>query len=425
MRSFHSLIAISVLLTLLSLAPLFGGGQEEIDDDVTTIEFLSLFTGPDGETIESMVEEYNQTAGAEAGIHVDMLTAPHGDYYTQLTVQVASGEGPNIAINHSDRISGYVREGALLELEDSLLAEMGIRGEDFVPALWDAGEVDGVRYALPIDAFPQHLYYNPEMFAEAGLDPDAPPETLDELVEVAQALTNHDDDQWGLWFPMSGGWAGRTFLSVYWQFESDLLNDGNTAVSANFESAAEETLTVLGDLIHEYQVTNPDADDFEANAAQMADNKLGIIWAQITHIAALEELDFDFHTAALPTIGSQPASFALGHNFVLPQGPQQTEDRVQATYHFMDWFNANSIPWAEGGKVPSSQVVIDSSEFQELTRMHVVAQTMDHVVMPPLIPEGPEIMSAIVENVEAFYGGVTDVSETVRNMADEINAALD
>lgn len=420
---------ITSAIALVGVVPLFAGGEGETagpDDGVVTLEFLSLFAGPDGTTIDAMVNEYNESAGADAGIYVDILTTPHADYYTRLTVSVASGEGPNIAINHSDRVLGYVAEDALLPLDENQLAQMGIREEDFVPALWQAGAHEGERYALPIDAFPQHLFYNRQMFEEAGFDPDTPPQTLDELVDVAQAMTDGSGDKWGFWFPMSGAWAGRTFLSVYWQFEDDLLNADNSAVSDGFISAAERTLELLGDFIHEYEIVDPDASDFDAQAALMGQNRLGIILAQITHINALLELDdLDLGGAALPTFGDRPAAFALGHNFVLPRGPQQSDEKVEAAYHFFDWFSRNSLAWVEGGKIPASQIVMDTDEFRSLPVQSAVGAAMDHVKMPPLIPAGPSIHNAIVENVEAYYGGVSSISETARNMARDINDVLD
>src|SRR5262249_59312701 len=56
------------------------------------------------------------------------------------------------------------------------------------------------------------LYYNADQFREAGLDPDRPPQTWDDLVAAAKKLTKREGDRvtrWGILMPSNydyGGW---------------------------------------------------------------------------------------------------------------------------------------------------------------------------------------------------------------------------
>lgn len=66
--------------------------------------------------------------------------------------------------------------------------------ENVVDYMRDIGIYDGVRYGVPQEAGNfQQLYINVDMFKEAGLDPDSPPKTLEELKETAAKLTKYDD----------------------------------------------------------------------------------------------------------------------------------------------------------------------------------------------------------------------------------------
>ena len=56
-------------------------------------------------------------------------------------------------------------------------------------------------YGVPMQYNLQYLYYNKDLFEEAGLDPEQPPTTMEELAEDAKKLTNPDKNQYGIGFP--------------------------------------------------------------------------------------------------------------------------------------------------------------------------------------------------------------------------------
>lgn len=62
------------------------------------------------------------------------------------------------------------------------------RDEPLVAAVEAAFTVDGVLQAAPFTVSVPLLYYDREAFARAGLDPDAPPRTFDELADTARRL---------------------------------------------------------------------------------------------------------------------------------------------------------------------------------------------------------------------------------------------
>ena len=84
----------------------------------------------------------------------------------------------------------YINAGYLQALpEDAFNPEM--IEKDFFP-LVSAAKVDGKYYALPTAVRSLALIWNKDLFKKAGLDPEIPPKTLDELVEYAQKLTRYD-----------------------------------------------------------------------------------------------------------------------------------------------------------------------------------------------------------------------------------------
>ena len=385
----------------------------------TTVDFWSPFTGPDGETIEAMVESFNNTTGQEEGVEVNLLIVPWDEYYTKLTVAMASRQAPNLAIAHSHRIAGFAAEGALAPFTSEQLELAGIKGEDFIPALWNAGEIDGSRYAVPIDAFPRHLFYNRALFEQAGLDPDQPPQDLASLTEDAQSISDLGDDIYGLYFAQEGSWVARDFYAIYWQFADDLLAPDMTSVSADFEQAATKTLELMTKFKGDGLTPQQNLD----YAPLFLQGKLGIVFAQITDLPLFQNVaDFDYGVAPFPTLGDQSATFALGHNFIIPLG--QNDEALAADMAFVRWFSENSLDWTKGGKVPASFTVLNSPEFADLTDQSMVASQLDTMRLPPTIAQQPTVDRIVQETIEAVYAGRLSVEAAVAQMSQDIDEAL-
>lgn len=387
----------------------------------TTVDFWSPFTGPDGEVIEAMVETFNSTTGEDAEVQINLLIVPWDEYYTKLTVALSSGRAPNLAIAHSHRIAGFVEEGALAPFDPAALEEADIQAEDYIPVLWNAGEMEGAQYAVPIDAFPRHLYYNKELFEQAGLDPESPPQNLEELVDAAQKVSELGDDVYGLFFRLGGAWVARDFYTIYWQFANDLLASDMQSVSPEFEEAAIKTLEILTSFINEHQVApTVDIEEYESPFLQ---DKIGVAFSQITELPLFRDAsDLEYGVAPFPLLGDQQATFALGHNFILPVG--QDEEDLAASLTFIEWFSQNSLEWARGGKVPASFAVLESPEFAELEDQHVVASQLDYMKLPPTIAKQPTIDRIVQETIEQVYAGRLSINEAVSNMATQINSTL-
>ncbi|SFC19538.1 ABC-type glycerol-3-phosphate transport system, substrate-binding protein [Nocardioides terrae] len=105
---------------------------------------------------------------------------------------------------------------------------------------------DGKVYGLPSDVYANALHYNRELFTQAGLDPDKPPTTWDELRADAKAIT----DKTGvagygeMTKSNTGGWILSTLTyAMGGRMESE---DGKTATLDN--PASEQALQLLHDM---------------------------------------------------------------------------------------------------------------------------------------------------------------------------------
>jgi multiple sugar transport system substrate-binding protein len=265
------------------------------------------------------------------------------------------------------------------------------------------------------------MYYNKELFREAGLDPDNPPTNLEGLIDAGQRITDHSQGVWGLWFAKSGSWVARDFYSVYWQFEPNLLSEDQRSVSPGFGEAARQALEVMSAFINEYEISPAEPADFEL----FVQDRVGMAFSQITHLLLLEQTPgLDFASAPFPQFGEHPATFALGHNFVMPRGRDQSEERVNASLVFFDWFANHSLEWVAGGKVPASLVTLQDERFTGLTNQVVAASQLEYMKLPPAILQMPAINEVVIETLEELYARRINVDQAVDQMINRINQAL-
>jgi len=70
-----------------------GGSDENTSSGVIELEFWNGFTGPDGEGMQKLVDQFNQEYAGK--IRVKMQRLPWGEFYDKIVTAVASGKAPD------------------------------------------------------------------------------------------------------------------------------------------------------------------------------------------------------------------------------------------------------------------------------------------------------------------------------------------
>jgi len=389
-----------------------------------TIDFWTLFSGPDGAAIDALVKEFNATAGKETGTTVNLLIIPFDDFNTKLSVAIASRKPPALTVVNSDQVPVYANQKALDPYTAEELTAAGINKDDYVPAAWNAGSFDGQQYGVPISIFPRSIYYNKDLFAKAGLDPEKAPATYDELMADAKALQGLGDGTYGLYYQLSGTGTFRNFYSIYWQYEDSLYNADMTDVSPTFKETATKVLTQLKSFT-DAGVT-PTKDIGQEVTKLFAQNKVGIAVMQITDLAvyqaAAKDLGLNFGIAGFPTFGTKPAVFAMAHEFLIPRGT--SPDARKDALAFIKWIGAHGVDWAKTGKVSPQYSVIASDAYKALAEQTIVTASIDSAHFPAPLVKQPAVDKEVQKVLEEFYAGRTTVEQAVDKLATQIPAAL-
>ena len=123
-------------------------------------------------------------------ITVKHTNFPYAQYRTKVAAAVSAGEGPDVVQLYYGWLSDYRRAKILKPLSNELFPRSDIEAEYF--PLVRLMKQDGDYYALPTAVRSLGLFWNKKLFKDAGLDPETPPETLDELLKMAKKLVKRD-----------------------------------------------------------------------------------------------------------------------------------------------------------------------------------------------------------------------------------------
>lgn len=173
---------------------------------------------------------------------------------------VASGTPPDIGIWGS--YLDFMSRGAVIPLDDYIAASDVISSDKFVPGNWEVIQYQGSVYGIPaFECFVRRgLNYNTRLVEEAGLDPDSPPATWEELLVWHEALTKFDSAgnliQYGLdpydaeggTGPGNDGW----FLPESWGFT--YFNEETKEFNLDNEEMA-QGLEMMGEFV---KIIGPD-----------------------------------------------------------------------------------------------------------------------------------------------------------------------
>ncbi len=151
----------------------------------TEITYWQYTFGARVDAIDALIGQFE---AANPDIKVNHVNFPYADYRVKVSAAIPAGEGPDVVQLFYGWLDAYREAELLSPLPASLTGDVG---DTFFPMV-SAMNVDGEFWGLPTAVRSLALFWNTDLFAEAGLS--GPPETLDELVEMGKKLTKRDKD---------------------------------------------------------------------------------------------------------------------------------------------------------------------------------------------------------------------------------------
>jgi multiple sugar transport system substrate-binding protein len=235
-------------------------------------------------------------------IDVNLESVPQ-DYGPKLLAQIAAGTAPDVIQVGDGSVAQYVRDGILEPLDPFITGDNPLDVSVFYPGPLEFGQVGGTTYLLPKDYSPLVLYYNKDIFDEAGLEYPNENWTWDDLLSAAQALTT--DDRWGIQIPDSwGDWLwDRGIQPLIVQNGGSLVSDDGLTVEGYMNSEATVgALQWYVDLfkVHKVAPTNEDVAAY-AGVDLFTNGIVAMQWTGRWPLSTYKDTEgFNFGTMGLP-----------------------------------------------------------------------------------------------------------------------------
>ncbi len=190
-----------------------------------TVE-LTFWHGMNGELEKSLValtDEYNASQSL-----VKVSLENQGGYEQTLDKYLASGSGslpdivqaPEYAVQVMNDTESNVPVGACIEAEQ-------YDTSDFQPKALRQYFTEGVQWAMPFNVSDPVLYYNKKVFEAAGLDPETPPASLEELRTMSQTIVDSGAAAFGLALDTGADSGGGWFLEQWFAKLGELYSDND------------------------------------------------------------------------------------------------------------------------------------------------------------------------------------------------------
>lgn len=401
-RTIASTLAVSAVLAMAA-GP--AGAQT-----VVTVWTEATDPGP----AATMAAEFN---ALQDEIEVDVRQLAFADLVSQAMRAYATGTAPDImAVDNPEHVL-FASRGAFLDLTDLMARSEIIDPDLFYDGPRASLSWDGGIYGMPRGSNTIALYYNKDLFRAAGLDPEDPPSTWDELYAAAEALTDPEAGQFGLAFSAIGTEEG-TFQFLPWLQMAgagidSLDSEGAVQALAFWQRILDDGLASRDTLIRgQWDSTAT----FNTGQAAMA---ISGPW-ELPRMSA--DADFDWGVTLMPTREEGgPRASALGDfNYAI----FSTSEHPEAAFAFLEYyFSQSHRVWNEFGRLPPRRDA-DVSDANWPDAFETFATQLRTARVRGPHPDWPQISKAIQDAIQSALTGQATAEEALTLAAEQVAPIL-
>lgn len=208
-----------------------------------------------------LLEIADEYTAIHPNVTISIRKIPNSNQRTVWAAAFASNSAPDVCFVEAQ--VGLLNKG-LTEAPDWAVKMMQ---ENFTPFAWNLSNINGVSYgwlSSEVDCG-QMLYYRKDLFREAGLDPENPPKTIDELISYAKKLTKVDDKgnmtQAGLSLRYAGGAQGigdkfSKYAGAFMDTTKEFFYNADYSDVVLDNEGWAKAAQFFQDLVFKYKVTN-------------------------------------------------------------------------------------------------------------------------------------------------------------------------
>jgi sn-glycerol 3-phosphate transport system substrate-binding protein len=420
---------VTATAVVFVLAAMLGAAVAQPTTEITFYYPIAV-GGPITKIVDGYAEQFSKD---NPSIKVKpVYTGTYQESIVKALTAHKSNEPPTTAILLSTDMFTLIDEDAIVAWDDVAKgADDQAWMKSFFPAFMKNSQTGGKMWGIPFQRSTIVLYWNKEAFKEAGLDPNRPPATWSEQVEMAKKLTKRDSGgnvtQWGLQVPSSGFpyWLFQGFTT---QNDVLLMNEAGNQTYYD-KPAVVEALQYWVELSQKHKVMAPGVIEWGTTPKDFFERKTAMMWTTTGNLTNVRNnAKFDFGVAMLPA-GKRRGSPTGGGNFyVFKKAPAAQQ---QAAVKFAKWMTTpeRAAQWgidtgyvavrADAWQTPAMKKYVDGFPAAAVARdqlPHAVAELSTH--------ENQRVTKALNDGLQAALTGAKSPAQALKDAQAEAERIL-
>jgi multiple sugar transport system substrate-binding protein len=323
-------------------------------------------------------------------IKVEITDLTWSDGHEKIVVAFSSNTAPDILELGSDWVPEFSYEGVLA---DVTLEADKIKSDHL---MWKPAIVNNVIFGFPWILDTRVLFYNKDLMKKAGLDPNHPPQTWNELLDACKKTNKFKPQFYG--FGANAFERHRLykkFLPFLWANNANILSDDFKTCVINSPEAKE----ALG---FYKELCNSGIIDIQSRLDEMfAQGKIGFVisggWL-LKNIQA-NYSDLDFGVALIPKPSENkgiPASFAGGEFLVINDRSKNKQEALKFIEFLIQKENSLKLCQTIGSALPSAK----GSYYQGNENLKIFQEQLNSAFSPPAHPKWVYMEEIIEKKIE-------------------------
>lgn len=403
MKKLLALVLALVMILSLSLA---------YAEPVTITYAHFSGSGAQEETLKKMIEIFESK---NPDIKVDVQITGYEDYFTKLATTVGGGNPPDVFEMNMENFLSYMLRGACADLTGKI--DTANYSEGTMAAVSSEGKI----YAVPMSFSTCVLFYNKDLFDQAGVAYPTDDWTWADAQAAAEKIKALGDDIWGYYQPIT-----------YNEFYKSIKGNGGSVLSedySQFTMNTPENVAVLEAMIARVRGENHVMPTKEEMAGRgdwdlFTEGKLGMIITGIWGFPTFaEKCTFDWDIVVEPGYKTPSTFFFANVNCVSP-----SSDKQEAAAKFVDAMGSDpdivQLRLDANWELPTIADQSKLSQYIEMTppaNRKAVFDSMDYAAAPPALEE----QGAVVEIIDNILSTLETNDMTAQEALDEIQAQLE
>ncbi len=354
-----SFLVVAAIFCLIT-APMAGAETE------LTMYYPVAVGGPLTKIVDSLVADFMKE---NPDIVVKAIYAGnYNDARIKALAALKSGKPAQLSVMFSIDIYELIEQDAIFAFDDIVeTPEEKAWLDSFYPSLMENGRTAGKTWGIPFQRSTIVMYYNKDAFKEAGLDPDSPPATWDQMVAAGKALTKADGSQWGVMIP-STGYPYWLFGALTMQNDQVLMNDAGN--KTYFDSPAViEALQFWRDLGAKHKIMPTGTIEWGTLRQNFLEGKTAMMWHSTGNLTIVKnKAKFDFGVAMLPANKRRGTPTGGGNFYIFKQTSAEERKAAMRLIKFMT-SPERSAEWSmKTGYMGISPAAYETSKLKEYVK---------------------------------------------------------